>query len=389
MPTLSTRPTYAVPKRQTSVIFALSDGASNFVRVWCSVAPRDSELDARIAKKKGAGTATRVLVYEGNAGVSDPWRHVFDKGGAYTLIAQEYTKGNAWGGGYEGDPRGVPSETKRGGEVTLALYIAQRMTMSLGIGDDTAKLVIYVHNQTVIQTIQGPHDETTPSIIEPSSDRARTAALADSLMGPSGEVRDLVGENVSALASNANYQFGLKGVLEDFATRWNLHLANGGGGGTYHDNVDTFNVIGEAIVPPFPVEMSPEQAAKACSDILRLVRRHMLNDNGGGPGSGNFHGDPDPQNLPIVDGARDLDDAFVAGGDLRRAYEAHRLMAGNVHSPTDTVNVLAVFGGVNSMLLIAIHQKFMAELAKSVPTAPPGQSFGAAYLAQQSGMVEG
>src|SRR5688500_19809668 len=100
MATLATTPTYPVPTRPALVVFSSSVGASNYIRAWCTVAPEGSELANRIA----ANRLNRALVYQDEGGSKHPWRYTFDKGGAYTFLVQEYTKGNHWGGGYEGDP---------------------------------------------------------------------------------------------------------------------------------------------------------------------------------------------------------------------------------------------------------------------------------------------
>src|SRR6185369_12938032 len=158
MTSVATTPTYPIPGRETRVIFTIS---ANFVRVWCTVAPEGSEL----ANKLKLTTQNRVLVYQGDGGQHNPWRFNADKGGKYTLVTQEYTRGTAYGGGYQGDPNGVESETKSGSETTLSLFIGQRMTSTIGIAPDSATLVLWVWDGNIRPTTLATQGENSPAIV--------------------------------------------------------------------------------------------------------------------------------------------------------------------------------------------------------------------------------
>jgi hypothetical protein len=170
--TLATMPVYAPPVRETQVIFTLTGTGANFVRVWVTVAPPDSELRAKLEQS----TQSRVEIYKGEGGDKAPLRRKFDKGGKYTLVAQEYTRGASdYGGGYEGSPDSAPSETKVGSEVTLELFIGQRMTAEIGSSGDAATLVLWVWDNTIRATTIAVHGEASPAL---QSDQPTARALA-------------------------------------------------------------------------------------------------------------------------------------------------------------------------------------------------------------------
>src|SRR5688572_5137187 len=99
-------PNLPLGNREAVVNFNLTEPGASRVRVWCIEAPASSELDRRL--KEDSASRTRIEVYFGDGGPNDPWRHRFDKGGKYTLIAQEYQGLSDWGGGYQGDPKAYP-----------------------------------------------------------------------------------------------------------------------------------------------------------------------------------------------------------------------------------------------------------------------------------------
>ena len=87
---ISTVPTYAVPNHPAQVIFQPGNGATNFVRVWATTAPEGTKLRKQIDDDK----LNRELIYQGPGGTDYPLRITFEKGGAYSLILQEYERGD-------------------------------------------------------------------------------------------------------------------------------------------------------------------------------------------------------------------------------------------------------------------------------------------------------
>src|SRR5262245_53582646 len=149
MPTLTTSPTFAPPKGEVQVRFALSEPSANFVRVWVTEAPPGSELKTKLDK----ATQNRFAVYTGDGGDANPWKQTFDLGGKYTLVAQEYVRGaQPYGGGYQGSPDGNPSETKVGSESTLELFIGQRLTSVIQAGEHQVTLALWVWDSKIQQT---------------------------------------------------------------------------------------------------------------------------------------------------------------------------------------------------------------------------------------------
>lgn len=364
MTTIAVTPSLAIPGREVSVAFGLTQTGTNFVRVWCTVAPLDSKLDQEI--KKAATSNARAQVYEGDGGADHPWRHTFDKGGTYTLKAQEYTKGTGFGGGYQGDTRANEEEIKVGSEASLTIDIGKRMKHTLGTGPDTAELALYVFGATIYATTVALHGEATPAVSKPSSPRAATAALDANV---ATAIAALAGVAAStALPDPAT-------VVSNFRTKFNAHIALTGGG--VHANADSDNfLLPEPCAPPTPANISA-----FCTYALRLLRQHETNDSGTGAGSASsgYHqisalNVGDSLNQPLVRGVSGPEDSYAALADLWRAYEAHRVSLA-VHGAADSTNSLSALPDV-----LSVHRYFFASLASISATAAPGDSSGAAVL---------
>lgn len=369
MTTLAVLPTYPIPGAQFAASFTLTESGTNYVRVWCTAAPDGSELDKKLDET--AASSPRVLVYEGDgttAAKDMPWRAKLDKGGVYTLVAQEYTKGTGFGGGYQDDDRANLEETKVGSEATLSLYIGQRFTSTVGTNPDTAKLVFWVFNNTIRQTTLALHGESTPAVTNPATARAKTAATCAAV---AAELSPLIGMAVStALATSS-----LDVTLADFITRFNAHIARTTG--STHANADADN----AIVTDLAGMPTPTSLPSFVNEALRRLRQHMTNDSGSGVGSATstYHSPgavdtADMTNLPLVRSTSSADDGYAAFADLYRAYEAHRVNTA-VHGAADNVNSLAAIPQ-----LMQVNQRFLESLASTAPTAAPGETTAIALL---------
>jgi hypothetical protein len=382
MTTVVAAPTYPVPGLTCRVTFTFTNGAANYLRVWCTVAPEDSELANALKKSQ----ASRVLVYEGDGGAERPWLHTFDKGGPYTLLAQEYVKGNSWGGGYEGDTRGAPTEVKLGGETTLALHIAKRLNQTLGFGDDQATLVLFVHNNTIVTTVKSVHGIKTPIIVDWTSDRAASGAGA--AQNAASNVAGMTPE--AALAGNSvpgSFGAVIDSTIDSFAS----HTENTTG--AYHNTADNQ----DDLQTNYKGATSPGGLARAINKLRRRLELHMLNakenvpanpeyvapgsvviHDGGGAGP---YFDLKNALLPIVADENKPETLYAAFADFWRAYEAHR--TATMHDTADNTNTLWT-----PEAILAVHKDFMTQVAALSPAVHAGQSTGAARLIGQGGFVE-
>ncbi|UOF77313.1 hypothetical protein [Caudoviricetes sp.] len=305
-----------------------------------------------------------------------PWRKAFDKGGKYTLIAQEYERGeSAYGGGYQNSPLGAPSETKVGSEVTLALYIGQRLTTTLGgTTDSAATLTLWVWNDTIQATSRTLHGEVTPSLV-PSIPSAKSLAAVEA-EGVQVLLAALAGQ------TTANAIGSPEGILADFIGAWNAHIVDG----TYHSTTDTWNTLTGGLAG----DPSTSSLKEAVTEILARMRFHYLNDavlsatGANGRDSVSIHNvggsKNDNANLPLLTGVGDAD-AYWALAELHRSYEAHRVT--DIHTDPDTANTLAALPP-----LLQLASAFFGAIAATSPAAPPAQSTGAHELIGRAAFSE-
>jgi hypothetical protein len=375
LPTIATIPTLAQAAKKTRVVFTLTGVGANYIRVWCTNAPEGSVLSNQLRAMGPASSSNlRVQVYEGDGGRAETWRNVFDKGGLYTLKAQEYTKvggRGTFGGGYLGDPRGAPSETKVGAEATLTLTIGERLTHRLGFGKDQATLVVWVWNASIrrTSTTQG-HGESTPSIVDPTSERARIA------MGDATVRTRLSALDNASIGSLFGTPDGLLGCLQDLQESFDEHIDYTG----RHSVDDTDNAIGAELV----ANISPDGFPTALARIARKVLQHVTNDNGAGPGSAAYHNVTNEKmdwlNAPIMMSCSP-DTVPNMLGDLFRAIYNH---AGGNGVPTVAIHgnntTTGQLPGVTTRSIPELHKAFFDALAKNEPTSTIGQGSLAAAL---------
>jgi len=366
MTELRTIPQFPVPKRETQLIFSLASGA-NFARIWVTEAPTGSALKQQLLK----ATLNRVEVATTNGGEAFPWKQIFDVGGKYTLIVQEYLKGSGYGGGYEGDPNGAESETKIGGENTIALFIGQRLTQKIGPGSDSATLVLWVWDTVIRRTTLAFHGEESPAIVAQSpSPKARTAIESASVRAALVALRDI----------EASVAVGSMGPLvSDYVIRWNFHVTNTG----FHANGDTNNELPVGLANA----STPSDLQTFVNTALAKMRAHFSNDNGQGVDSADYHNPSasltvdDWADMPLYRSVGSLEDAYGGFADLHRCYEVHRASLA-YHSSADTTALTAL------PLLAQVHAAYLAILALAAPATPPAQSDGAMALIGVAGFKE-
>ena len=384
MTTLSTLPVYPVPGRQTAVVFTLTESGSNFVRVWCTAAPPGSELRKALDGTSDPPTEPRSRheVYKGDGGADNPLRRVFETGGRYVFVAQEYTKNaTAFGGGYEGDPDGAPSETPVGTEATLELFIGQRMTSEIRAAGESVTVVLWVWDDTIRATTVATHGEKSPTLLATSPTVKVQAAMesATVIAALAALADDAV---ATAIGTPATI---LGNAVGGFIEEWNDHIADV----SPHNAVDAENEI------PTGLAGAPSAAnlASTVNEILRLMRQHYTNDavEAGlvsGRDTGSYHDvgggtlDNDNANMPLFQSVGDPQDAYWAVAEIHRSYEAHRADA-TVHQPPDAVNVLSALPS-----LLALGSAIFTVWASTSPTTPATQSDGAMALIAKAGFTE-
>lgn len=333
----------------------------DFVRIWVTAAPDGS----RYRRKLDAQTYTaRAEVYAG--GMIDIWKADLDVGGKYTFTAQEYTQiASSFGGGYQGDPDSWSSETQVGSEVSLSIYVGERLTHRLGTPDyGYADLVLWVWNDAIRQTTKQVHGETTPAVLNPTTEKAEVAAYSTTLLAT---VATLVNTTATALITN------LSTLIGEMRTDIPLHMNNNGG--AWHGAVDDQN---DTEIETLPATAStPEGYALSARVLAQRLAAHMEDSAGTWHTTGSRYGDLGNALItPIPSGASNMSSVWAAIADVYRAYEAHRSYNG--HSATDSSNPL----GTSLPLIVQIHRDFLAAMQPMNPTAPPAANSATTVLAQ-------
>jgi hypothetical protein len=355
--TVTTTPTYPVPNREAKVTFSGAPGGATWLRAWCTVAPTGSK---EYGELKAATTSNRVVVYEGD-GSSQPWRWTPTVGGKYRIVAQWYTRGSSYGGGYAGDPNADPTETPVGGADTVYIYVGERLHQQLGTGGDIANLGVWAWNATIRATTADQHGETTPVVSYDSpSPKALTAINSSDVRANAASLANVAAS--TALGTIAT-------IVSDMYTKIAAHIIRTSG--STHNAADADNTL----KPEIASSPSVATLAESVNALLTCLRRHMLNDKAGeGTGSAAYHklggvNKADYVNLPIVKSVSGIEDAYPALAEVWRAYEAHRVSL-SVHGAADTTNTLTALPA-----LLAVHEAFFAQLAATSPSTPPaGQS---------------
>lgn len=357
MTTLVTSPALVLPNKDIQITFNGAASGTNFIRYSVTSAPEGSEL----WKKLKASKAARKEVDVGDYGV--PFRIKFDRGGVYTFFVEEIQRGSAFNGDHEGDTDGAPSETLLASS-SKVVYVGQRLDLKMGFGPDTAKLRVYVFNDSVRATNLAEHDIVTPDLVEPTTQKARNACT---YVGSNIDV--LVDETYTDILGNVNTVFGsLRATLAD-------HMGNA----TAHNGADTYNPLNAAYGAS-----SPAVASASISALRRSLESHMSDTDETGPGEGGYHDASDNRTRFAAPGAStDRLSQMVALSDIWRVYEIHRLTASGVHNSADVTNVAAALPP-----LMDLHRQFIEGLETTTPTVPNSINSAAAYLTQMGGFVE-
>lgn len=356
-----TTPTYPLPGAISITVVCT---VGNFWRAWLTDCPRDSVLYTKLTAAGGL----RLQLAEGTSSV--PLKITFDVPGVYTLRIQEYTKGaSATRGGYVEAPQNFATETKISEETAKTVIVGSRLECELGVGGDRARLLVHVWGDTIRQTFTESHGVVSPSVIGWTNDKARTSALA---VNVANSTAALIGVTAATALGSAS------GALDNIISKFNLHRVQSG----VHAANDTDNVISTA----YKSASSPEALWRSISEVVRLLRRHMLNDSGTGTGSAAYHNPGtvntvDWTNLPNHTGAGDVAPALAAIGAIWNAYEAHRVST--IHATSDTTNTLTALTKI-----LQVHADFGAALQSASPSVPASANSGAVVLVHGAGFRE-
>lgn len=372
---MATTPEYPVPNRTVAITFTKTNATSDYIRVWMTDAPVDSE-ERQAIEDGGLG---RFQFWEGDSGGRKEF--VPRKGGIYRLVAQEYTRSATHGGRYENDPEGAPSAVKVGSEYSISLTIGQRMVMDCGAGQDTASLVLFVFGSTIRATSLADHGETTPVVKDGATDRAKMALATTAVKNAARALADVAVSTAVGTVST---------ILSEMVDEFNDHLTQA----SVHQNNDTDNDLDGA----FASSVTPETFPATVSRLLSAVRQHFTNDNGQGPGTAGLDpasGDTTPNayhhvsvpvfdltNMPLFSSVSGTAESYRALADIWRAYESHRVSTA-VHDNQDSTNTLTTLPA-----LLTVHKEFFSQLAAISPTVPETQTSGAVQLMTQVGAKE-
>lgn len=371
MTTLTTVPARPIAGREAKLTFTLTNGAATFVKVWVTSAPEGSDEAAKLADS----TEDRWLFYQGAGTSTDQKDITFTVAGTYNFVAQEYNKGaSAHGGTHADDPNSFQSETAIPPEYNISLAVGQKVSLRLGAADGNAKLVFYVWTDTVYATTAEDHGEVTPAVIEPSSPKARAAALESNLVTV---LAALAGQTVAAIVGNPNTS------LDNISTKWNLHLANTGG--AFHNAADADNLVDDSFIGSAG---NPALVASG-RNLAQLVDFHYRNAKASdtATGSSPYHApsgtaQADFVNNLIAGSAGDALTAVSQVADIWRSYTAHIANTGS-HSVADTTNTLTALPA-----LMNIMRYFFDSLSQQNPTAPATEQSGVVQLVQTYGATE-
>lgn len=371
MPTLTQTPAVTIPKKECRCVLTLAETGANFVSLWLTAGPKGSDEQNELDELALA----RKLVYEGGGGAGEPYKWTPSKAGVYTFKAQEYVKGSDYGGGYEGDPNAETVRVLAGTEASLSVYVATKVTQSVGYGADKSTLTLFVQNTLVRQTTIKDHGEVSPRLDGGGTKKAVIAELNCT-------------SEIAALSSITGVAAGtalgsLPTICDDIITKFNAHLTQA----TRHQNNDTDNTIANTFKSP----TTGDTLARSVNEILKKLRQHMLNDDGAGdgPGGADYHNVGgnvgDWANLTLFESisASNMADACGALADIWRAYEAHRVNL-SVHDNSDATNTLTAL----TAPLLLLHKAYVAVIRNPSPTAPSTENAGAVTLIHGAGFLE-
>jgi hypothetical protein len=252
----------------------------------------------------------------------------------------------------------------------VSLHVGRRVTFKLGRQPDTATLVFFVWNDTIRATTLAVHGETTPTVINPSTPKAKTAANGTLVL-------DTVEELIDATVESARGSDTTLGLLA-----YNIWNATTGHYGTLTDGIhsaaDNDNIVGTSYVP---TTLSPSSLEVYVNQALNSLRRHMTNDGdgtGAGSASSSYHvsGIADWGHVPLMTGVHGPEDTYIGLSECVRCYEYHREETTVHNGFADEVNTI----NTTPPTIMSIEIEFLIVLASSSPDPAVGEASGVALM---------
>jgi hypothetical protein len=372
MATLATVPELALPGKTLQLVFT-AEASGNFVKVWCTSAPRGSKL----RKQLDDTHAERVLVIS-ESDINKRPEYSFDKGGVYVLQVEEFQKGAAaYGGRYRGDPDGYQTEDRLATPTTSSLWVATLLETELGVAPNTATLQLYVSNDSIVQTTVATHGVASPMIAKTATDKARNAADAAPVQVAIAALDDIAA--VTAIGT-------LSTIVDDWIDNFNNHLQDLAPEVSHYQS-DFANLIGVA----YRGATTLQALVRTLGECVKRFGNHITNIDPAAsnpvPGSGNYH---QVSGVILSDwtsalltsgGASAIGACCIVIADLHRCFEAHRVSA--VHIAPDTTHALADLPAI-----LALHAAFLAELSSLSPTTPDNEHSAKVLLVGSGGFKE-
>ncbi len=358
--TITQTPTYPLPQKPVRLAATASIG--NFVRMSITSAPAGSKWQAELDE------TNRSQIEKFADAKTEVFEFVPDKSGLYNFKAQDITRGGVtYGGSYQGDPSGNPTETLNA-QTTVTVLVGEKLTMPIGVSPDVATLVVCVWDSTIRQTLFETHGLNSPAITEPKTALAKTASLDATVRAAVAALIDQTATTVLGTLST---------IYDDLLVRYVTHLVQAG----VHYNDDANNGISTSFLGPTTAD-----GLIACAgELVTKLDRHIRNDRGipgaAGTGSGDYHTKADWPDTLVARPPSTLAGALIAMADCWRAYEAHRLAT--VHASYDTFNTLAALPR-----LLNLHRLFLVVTQSANPTSPATVNPGATLLIHGAGMSE-
>lgn len=367
MATVTTIPAQVLPGKQAQLVFTATAGG-NYVKVWCTAAPRGSKLRAELDKQQ----TERVLVVS-ESDISKRAEYTFDVGGAYVLQVEEFTKGaEAYGGRYRGDPDGFRTEA-RVDAANVTISVATLLTCELGVQPDTATLQLYVSGDDIIKTTIASHGFASPSIERPTSDKARAASDSANVAA----FLAAIGGTAAATSVGA-----LTSQVDTFIDQFNSHIDDS----SAHANADSDNGITAGFKGPQTTKALVRSLAECSRRFLNHIQNIDPNATDPFPGSGDYHeddGEPvsDWSALLLATGGNTASACQVLFADLVRCYSTH-IANDDVHSSTGAWSL------GSQPALTSLHRWFLAELAALDPTPPANEHPAKVTCVSRAGFKE-
>lgn len=287
-----------------------------------------------------------------------------DISGKYTLVVLDLDSAPERKPSYIGSPNAEHQESIIS-RTLVELYVSALMSIQIGSGVDTSKLIFYVNDTDVHSTssaLYGVEIGDTPRFDSSSSYIAEQVAQS---LDAAGFCSDLADKSAGAIL----------GSLPSLALNWAECLNQHFNDNSIHDLKDGYAT--DVLEKGETFASSPGGFVEVLNVINESLVMHMRNS------IQDSHAETDLVNLPILGGAGDSTSALLLMGDLYRVIEAHFLQEVQPYSHSDKDYQIIDEPG-ELILLIA---QYFRELANMSPTGSGKANPGALQLIASGGLT--